>query len=303
MPVLQHSNTSILSKMGASFSQGRVALRFIAAILLLVVVASCSKFSRLQKSTDINEKYAGAVEYYNKRDYFRAGTLLDEIIPLLKGGENYEKAQLYYAYCKYHGRELLLSAYYFKNFYETFPRSPFAEESYYMYCLSLVEDSPKFNLDQSNTLTAIDAIQAFVKQYPENEKRDQIQGLIGQLRLKLERKSFENAKLFYKKEDYKAALIALKNFRQDYPDSDLNEEAFYLRIVNQYNYAENSVDSKRRERLADLMEMYENFLDAYPQSRYIRQAEDYYEYAAKQLGRKSTLPPAESSSSTKGNTP
>lgn len=257
----------------------------LAFFLLVVVLASCSKFTRLQKSTDINEKYTGAVEYYNKQDYYRASVLLDEIIPLLKGGENYEKAQLYFAYCKYYLRELILSAYYFKTFYETFPRSPLAEEAYYMYCLSLVEDSPTYNLDQSNTLTAIDAIQSFVRQYPENEKREQVQGLIGQLRAKLERKAFENAKLFYRKEDYKAALIALKNFRQDYPDSEFNEEAAFLRIVNQYNYVQNSVEAKQKERLADLIEMYEYFVDNYPKSKYSKQAESYYVYASKRLNR------------------
>lgn len=259
---------------------------WVVPMLWLLLLTGCGKFSRLQKSTDINEKYAGALDYYNRKDYFRAGTLLDEIIPLLKGNENYEKSQLYYAYCKYYMKELILSAYYFKTFYETFPRSAFAEEAYYMYCLSMVEDSPEYNLDQSNTLTAIDAIQSFVRQYPENEKREQIQSLIGQLRFKLERKAFENAKLFYQKEDYKAALIALENFRKDFPDSEYNEEAAYLRIVNQYNFVENSVESKRNDRLSDLMDMYEAFVDNYPKSKFIRDAESYYTFAAKALNRK-----------------
>jgi outer membrane protein assembly factor BamD len=71
-------------------------------VLVFVALGACSKFSKLQKSGDVNEKYAGAVDYYNKKDYFRAGTLLDEIIPLMKGTENYERAQLYFAYCKYY---------------------------------------------------------------------------------------------------------------------------------------------------------------------------------------------------------
>jgi outer membrane protein assembly factor BamD len=155
-----------------------------------------------------------------------------------------------------------------------------------MYCLSLVEDSPEYNLDQSNTLTAIEGIQSFVRQYPENEKRDQIQGLIGKLRAKLEQKSFENAKLFYLKEDYKAALIALENFRKDYPDSEYNEEAAYLRIINQYNYVNNSVDSKKKERLQELVEMYETYVDRYPKSKFTADAETYYIYATKELGKK-----------------
>lgn len=248
-----------------------------------IVLSSCGKFTKLQKSTDVGEKYDGAIEYYNKKDYYRASALLDDIIPLLKGTEKFEKAQLYNAYCQYYLQDLESAAFGFKNFVETFPRSQFAEEAYYMYCLSLYEFTPAFSLDQSNTLTAIEGIQNFIRQYPDNEKKEQCNNMIDNLRAKLERKAFENAKLYCKKENYKAALIALENFRKDFPDSQFNEEANFLRVETQYNFANNSIPSKQLMRYGELIEIYQNFIDRYPSSKFAKVAESYFSYAQEKL--------------------
>ena len=262
----------------------RISHSFITFICLLMLFASCSKFRKLQKSTDVDEKFAGAVEYYEKKEYFKAALLLEEIIPLLKGTEQAEIAQFYYAYCHYYQKQLTLAAYYFKSFYETFPRSKYAEEANYMYCITLSDDSPKYNLDQTNTYSALDAIQNFIMQYPETPNRDKCNNLMDQLNHKLEVKAFENAKLYYNMDSYKAALTAFNNFRKDYPESELAEEAMYLKIVTQFNYARNSVHTKQRDRYNEVIGYYTAFIDKYPQSKFSRQAESLYANAQAFLG-------------------
>ncbi|WP_414524146.1 outer membrane protein assembly factor BamD, partial [Umezakia ovalisporum] len=105
--------------------------------IMVFAFSSCSEFSRLQKSTDTQEKFAGAQKYYDKKDFYRSSVLLDEVIPVLRGTDQAEKAHYLFAWCHYKMRMLSLSSYYFKHFTETFPRSVFAEEANYMYCLSL----------------------------------------------------------------------------------------------------------------------------------------------------------------------
>ena len=68
------------------------------SILLLLVStlwlgACANSYQKLLKSTDVNKKYEAAIKYYEKGDYFRSGVLLEEIIPLLKGRPEAEKAQ------------------------------------------------------------------------------------------------------------------------------------------------------------------------------------------------------------------
>jgi hypothetical protein len=79
----------------------------------LVLFASCSKFSKLQKSDDLELKKQGAYNYYDKKDYFRASQLLEELVPLLKGTQDAEKAEFLYAMCQYEVRLLESAAFYF----------------------------------------------------------------------------------------------------------------------------------------------------------------------------------------------
>ncbi len=265
---------------------------FLKTILLLVftvVMASCSKFQKLQKSTDIDKKYEAALAYYDKKDYYKANLLLEELIPLLRGRAEGEKAQLLYAYTHFYQRDMTMSSFYFKNFFETFPRSEQAEEAMYMYVFSLYEDSPKYNLDQTNTYTALSALQTFLNVYPNTAYREEINTIEAELTAKLEHKAYENAKLYYKLSQasiiyHKSALIAFDTFKANFPQSPRNEEIAYLKIETEYNLAKVSTEDKKKERYAKTIEYYENFIDRYPNSKYQRSAENLYDNARSQVG-------------------
>lgn len=257
---------------------------FTAFLLFSLCLFSCSKFQKIQKSSSVDEKYQAAVKYYEKKDYDKAALLFEEIIPLINGTKEAELAQFYIAYCHYYQGDYILSSHYFKKFYETFSRSQFAEEAMYMYAYSLYEDSPAYNLDQTNTYTAIESMQNFINAYPESKFKDKCNEIIAQLRTKLERKAYENAELYSKTENYKAAVIAFNNFQRNYPDSDYNERAAYLKLVNAYNLAKSSTEDKKKQRYQDTIEYYENFIDKYTNSRYLRQAQNIYDASVEVVG-------------------
>jgi outer membrane protein assembly factor BamD len=249
----------------------------------VLLLASCSKFQKVQKSTSIVEKYDAAVKYYNDGDYYRAGLLFEELIPLMRGKKEAENTEFYYANCQYYQRQLILSAYYFKKFYQTYPRSEFAEKAFYMHCRSLYESSPRDDLDQSTTTDAMVSIQSFLKKYPKSEYADEVQNIFTKLDAKLNKKYFDGARLYYKIRKYKSAVIALENYRKKYPDSPYNEEAQYLRIDSQYHYAKKSIDSKQKERFYEAIDLYQDFVDRYPQSQYLEDAEKIYENCLEEI--------------------
>ncbi len=250
--------------------------RLLVILFLGLVAASCSKFQKVQKSTSIVEKYDAAVKYYNTGDYYRAGLLFEELIPLMRGKKEAENTEFYYAYCQYYQRQLVLSAYYFKKFTQTFPRSEFSEEAFYMHCRSLYESSPRNDLDQSTTTDAMASIQAFLKKYPKSKFADEVQNIYQGLDKKLNKKYFESAKLYYKIKKYKSAVISLDNYRKKFPDSQYNEEAQFLRIDSQYNYAKKSIDEKKSERFYEAINLYQDFVDRFPNSIYQEEAEKIY---------------------------
>lgn len=257
-------------------------------VLSLFMLASCSKFSKLQKNGTQQEKYAAALDYYKKAEYYKAGLLFEELIPLLKGGTEAELAEFYNAYCQYHQGIYSMSQHLFKKFYETYARSQYAQEAFYMHAFSLYKDSPPASLDQSNTMTAISALQDFINRYPDSPFEEECTKYIKELREKLEFKAYEKARLYYKISDFqflslKSAVIAISNFQQDFPDSKYNEELAYLKVDAQYNLAKSSLPSKQKERYLDVLTFYRSFVDKYPTSSYGRSAEKLYSESQKEL--------------------
>lgn len=253
------------------------------ALLLIVGISACSEFSRIQKSEDWKAKYEAAVKYYKDKDYYRAGVLFEQVLPIVKGTQYAEEAEFYYAYTNFYQEQYLLSAYYFENFFQTYNRSERAEEAYYMYAYSLYNQSPIYQLDQTSTYEAISSLQNFLNRYPQSDRKQEATKLIDELQAKLEKKAYENALLYHNLDRYKAAVVAFENFRKDYPDSDYNEEIAFLKLKTQYELATKSVRSKQKERFKSAIEFYENFIDRFPQSSFTRQAEKLYDKSILQI--------------------
>ncbi|WP_018623156.1 outer membrane protein assembly factor BamD [Spirosoma luteum] len=267
---------------------------FLLGTWLLFLLSSCSPFSKLQKSGNDEEKYKGAVQYYNKGEWYKAGLLFEELIPVLKGSTESEMAQFYYAYTQFRQSQYLLSATLFKKFYETFARSDYAQEAMYMYAYSLYKDTPSFNLDQSNTLTATAALQDFINIYPDSKYRDDATKQILELREKLERKAYEKAKLYFKTSgfniaSYKSAVISINNFQREFPDSEYNEELAYMKVDAEFSLAQNSLETKQKERYQDAISYHQAFIDKYPNSKYLKQSEKMFETSQKEIDRLNTL--------------
>ncbi len=247
--------------------------------LIFCLLASCSDFRQLMKSDDWQKKYDAALKYYNDKDYYRATALLEEVLPIIRGSKTAEDAQYYYAYAHYYQRKYLLSSHYFKEFYETYSRSKYAMEAMYMYAYSLYRQSPITSLDQTATREAIDAMQLFVNKYPYSDYKDKAENILDELQTKLEVKAYDNALLYYKLSQYKPAIIAFENFQKDFPDSELNEEISYWKLAAQFELAEQSIRSKQKERYYTTVEYYQRFIDQYPNSKFIGEAESIYETA------------------------
>ena len=254
----------------------------------VLIITSCSKFSKLQKTGTDQQKYDAAMTYYKKGDFYRSGLLFEELIPLLKGSNESELAQFYYAYTQYQQGQYNTSQFLFKKFYDTYARSDFAQEALYMHAFSLYKDSAPHNLDQASTFTAISAMQDFINTYPQSTFRDECTKYILELREKLELKAYDKAKLYYKISEFnpmslKAAVISIDNFRKDFPDSKFNEELAFLKVESQYNLASNSFLVKQKDRYLEVIKFYKEMVDKYPTGKYLSNAEKMYDDSQKQL--------------------
>ncbi len=249
-----------------------------AGLLLLVCLlfSSCSRLNRLMKSTDHEVKYEAALDYYDQKKYYHALQLLEELITIYRGSSKAEEVYYYYAMSYYGTREFLTAAFHLNNFAKTFPRSKHAEEAQYLnaYCYYL--DSPIPSLDQKSTLEAIRQLQLFINKHPKSERVADGNKLIDELRFKLETKAFNRARLYYRMSDYQAASIAFENVIDAFPSTTYKEECLYLAVKAAYEYAENSIESRRAERYRLAMEQYYKLIEAFPKSEYLQEAEQIF---------------------------
>ncbi len=257
---------------------------FIPALFLaLLFSTSCSEYNKVLKSNDVDYKYTKAVEYYNDGEYNKALSLFDELGTLLRGSEKSEDIHYYIANCHYNLGEYYFASYYYKNFTRTFPHSDKAETTLFRsaYCSYL--NSPEYSLDQTDTEKAISEFQLFLNRFPASALKDSANAMVFELREKLERKAFENAKLYYTTGQYQSATLALENVLKDYPASTYREEIEFLIVKSSYLLAMNSVTSKKVDRLNDTIDNYHRFVDAYADSRFINEAETFYANALREL--------------------
>jgi len=251
-------------------------------VLAVLLSASCSNLSKVLKNPDVDTRYNAAMQYYEEEDYAKAGIVLENLIPDIIGKPEAEKVQYYFAYCHYHSGQFDLANYYFKSFHDTYQRSAFAKEALFMSAYSLVASTPIYNLDQSNTEMTLSSLQDFINRYPESQYVAQAEAAIKELRAKLEIKAFEIAKQYQKLRRYEAAVIAFDNFRKNFPDSYLKEEAIFRRLESQYEYAKLSYYTVKAERIEELAQMYIKFIDKYPNSEFRKKAETFYKYTQKE---------------------
>lgn len=255
---------------------GRIPGFWIWWVVAAVGLSACSKFRQIQKSEDWRIKYDAGLTYYEKKDYYRSAILFEEILPIVRGLPEGEKVEFYLAYCQYNEKQYLLASNQFRTFYETYGRSAQAQEALFMYAYSLYVSAPAANLDQTSTIEGMNAMQNFINQYPTSEFRDRANEVIVTSQRKLEQKGYDNAMQYLKIRSYKAAVIAFENFRRNFPDSPYLEEVAFHRVEAEYRLAQQSLPSLQLERYNLVISYYQELVDTYPESKFLRDAEKFY---------------------------
>ena len=250
---------------------------------LLFVTYSCNNYQKLLKGTNNELKYETAVDLYEKGDFNKALQFFDLLRAVYRGTDKGEMLTYYTANCYFQTKRYTVASYYYKQYAQMYPRGDKAEESSFLsaYCNYL--SSPRPTLDQSNTYLALTELQLFIDMYPNSAKIPEANRLMDNLREKLEKKSYNICKLYYRMQDYQAAITSFENLLDDYPDTDYKEEVLYYTVKAYYEYAEKSVYKKRAERYEKTVEAYNNLLYLYPESEYLKDVTNINEDARKQI--------------------
>ncbi|MGC4039315.1 MAG: outer membrane protein assembly factor BamD [Flavobacterium sp.] len=240
----------------------------------LLFLSSCSEYQKALKSEDTAVKYASAEKMYEAKKYNKAIRLFEQIAPSYKGKPSAEKMFFMYSQSLYRTKQYYLSGYQFENFVSSYPKSQKIEEASFLGAKSFTFLSPVYSLDQSDTYKAIDKLQDYIDKYPDGQNQAEANTLIKGLREKLEKKAFENAKIYHTISDYKAAMVAFDNFLINFPGTDYKEKALYYKFDSAYLLAINSVPAKMKERLENAKNAYTSLMKFKADSQYKGKADE-----------------------------
>ncbi len=243
-------------------------------LMFSLLLFSCGEYQKVLNKGTAEEQYKLAVKLYESKDFSKAMRLFEKITPTYRGKPQMERIQFMVAQSNFNEKNYSTSGYYFDRFAKNYPKSSKQEEAAFLSAYSYKLASPVFSKDPTDTKKALEAFQSFINTYPNSEKITEANTHYKELRYKLQKKSFEIAKTYYRtadydKRNYKAAIQAFDNLLSDYLGSEFKEEALYYRFKAAHDFVLKSTDRRKQERIKDAVEAYEKLQRNFPESEFM----------------------------------
>jgi outer membrane protein assembly factor BamD len=144
-----------------------------------------------------------------------------------------------------------------------------------MRAYSYYKQSPKPELDQTNTIRAMGMMQTFINTHPGSAKNKEATEIMDICRGKLETKDYQSAKLYYDMGQFRAAGVAFTTLLNGYPESMKGDEYKLMIIKSYYRFAEMSIEEKKVERFEQVISECNEFTDRFPESKFRKEAEEF----------------------------
>lgn len=255
----------------------------------LVVFASCGEYNKILKSTDNELKYTYAKKYFEEGKYSRSITLLQDIVPYLKGTSNGEEALYLLAQSFFYDKDYETANQYYTAYTNQYPRGQYVQTARFNSAYGLFLDSPDIRLDQSNTYKSIQGFQDFIELYPQSDKIELATQSMFDLQEKLAEKDLMAARLYYNLgnymgNNYEACVVTAREGLKSYPYSKQLEEFQALIVRSRYQLATQSIEEKKPIRFRDVIDEYYNYQNMFPEGKYKKEFDRYYRKASKELG-------------------
>ena len=259
----------------------------ITAAALAVLLSSCkTEYETLLSSNDVDAKYKAAMEYFNNRKYLKAAQLFESMAILTDGTERDDTVRYYWGLSNYRYKDYYTAESNLEKFITKYPQSPFTPDARFLRLDCLYRATYRWELDQTPTKNCLAYITEYVREYPgDGPHLEACLEMIKDLTDRLDRKAYENAKLYYKMEDYLSARVALRNVLKDNAENGYREDILYYTAMSSYHYARMSVPAKQKERYLTFVDDYLNFIGEYGESKYRRELDAMYRRSQRALGR------------------
>lgn len=269
---------------------------YIIPLLCIALLSSCAaEFNRVYKSNDTDYKYEFAKECFANGKFNQAVVLLQELVTIQKGTDKAQECLYMLGMAQFCDRDYESASATFKKYFTSYPKGIFAEQAAFYIGQSLYQSTPEPRLDQTATVSAINAYQEFIDFFPESSYKERAQRRLYELQDKLILKEYLSARLYYNLGDYfgnctnggsnyEACIVTAENTLKTYPFTSMREDFYILIMKSKYELAQQSVEEKRIDRYREAEDECYGFINEFPDSKERATAEKYIAKCKKVTG-------------------
>lgn len=264
-------------------------IKFLIIALLTLLLAACGEYNKVLKSTDPELKYTYAKKYFDEKKYGRTTTLLEEIQTSFAGRAKEQEILFLLAQAYFYDKDYISASSRYTRYFNKFPKGDYAEAAKFNAAYGMFLDSADIRLDQSSTVRSLEGFQSFLEYYPQSDKAKEAEGLMLEMQSRLAQKELNSARLYYNLgyfmgNNYESCVVTAKEALKNYNFPPFGEEFQILIVRSKFDEAELSYDEKKPVRYRNVMDEHFNYMNMYPEGKYVRESTKYYKKALKALG-------------------
>jgi len=160
-------------------------------------VAPMSPADRLEHANELKdeEKYLKAVAEY------------EQVLSEFPAQDIAEAARYNLAQCRMGLEDFELARRDLEDFIDSYPKSDLADNAMFLIALSHIEEAPMAERDQTSTIEALDELHLLLREHPDTDILEEVNGQIAACRSKLAEKEYLSGRLYLRMKSYKAAHI------------------------------------------------------------------------------------------------
>ncbi|MEC7641864.1 MAG: outer membrane protein assembly factor BamD [Nitrospinota bacterium] len=196
------------------------------------------------------------------KDYFRAAELYKQILEDYPDSPERVEAQLFLADTLMKKKEYGDAKLNYESFIELYPAWSNVDHAYFYLAMADYMMIDIALRDQTFTRSALAQFEQLIRNFPKSSYLKRAEKKIRECRKKLAENILEISRFYFRTHSYQSAINRLKSLLATYPKQKFNDEVMFLLAESYYN--------EQNYREAQLL--YNQLLDQYPNSSFIREA-------------------------------
>ena len=192
-----------------------------AAVLLISVllISSCGGPYTAKRVNQPDSKLLFADELFKKERYAEAAIEYKDFLAVFAGDERADFAQFMLAECFRLDDDYTMAAIEYRILINDYGYSEYIDDAFYLEGACSFMQSQRPERDQTKTYEALSRINRFLRLFPNSSRKAEAEKTREEIHDLLGEKEFMNAKIYFSRKHYKAAIIYFDKVVEQYPET------------------------------------------------------------------------------------